>query len=339
VRSADQPGQTVNVDVCFVPAVHDDQAKLPAVSGSSGHLVVERLETATEAPTWPGQVFADLTLDYTTAMAQYAAATRERLAPRWTSRTIITEEPSAWRTEYEIRRARYQVRERRKVEDQTWKASKAQWRATREAWHALDKAARTAQQDVFAAAEAAWKRCRVEYQATTAKRATENQAWHASIARVGRRSTTDATARSWIAIVIITDNCTRQCIGLPAFASGAHLTSKEVANALQLYLPPALAFLISDQGCHFRNKTLAQLAQDADFIHVPVYRHRPESNGIAERMVRTLKAGLRDASWQTREALEPLLIAFRQEYNDRPHQGLGIPGLSPNEFARRIWLM
>jgi hypothetical protein len=27
------------------------------------------------------------------------------------------------------------------------------------------------------------------------------------------------------------------------------------------------------------------------------------------------------------------------EYNNRPHQGLGLPGLSPNEFANRIWLL
>jgi hypothetical protein len=26
-------------------------------------------------------------------------------------------------------------------------------------------------------------------------------------------------------------------------------------------------------------------------------------------------------------------------YNDRPHQGLALPGLSPNEFAARFWLM
>lgn len=27
---------------------------------------------------------------------------------------------------------------------------------------------------------------------------------------------------------------------------------------------------------------------------------------------------------------------FLDEYNDRPHQGLAVPGLSPNGFARRI---
>ena len=80
-------------------------------------------------------------------------------------------------------------------------------------------------------------------------------------------------------------------------------------------------------------------AEDAQFRHVPVYRHRPESNGIAERFVRTLKAWLRPAEWQTADDLIALLPTFRQAYNDRPHQGLSIPGLSPNELANRIWLM
>jgi hypothetical protein len=44
-------------------------------------------------------------------------------------------------------------------------------------------------------------------------------------------------------------------------------------------------------------------------------------------------------SWTTAEELEALLAQFLAEYNDRPHQGLAIPGLSPNEFAKRIWLM
>ncbi len=34
--------------------------------------------------------------------------------------------------------------------------------------------------------------------------------------------------------------------------------------------------------------------------------------------------------------LAALLERFGDEYNDRPHQGLAVPGLSPNEFARRI---
>jgi hypothetical protein len=63
------------------------------------------------------------------------------------------------------------------------------------------------------------------------------------------------------------------------------------------------------------------------------------SNGIAERFVRTLKEWLAGQTWDTTDALAALLAQFRAQYNDRPHQGLGIPGLSPTEFAHRIWLL
>ena len=42
---------------------------------------------------------------------------------------------------------------------------------------------------------------------------------------------------------------------------------------------------------------------------------------------------------KTPEELEALLIQFIEFYNDRPHQGAELDGLSPNEFANRIWLM
>jgi transposase InsO family protein len=272
-------------------------------------------------------------------MTQYAAATRERLTPRWHARESSPDAPSTWRQAYEIRQERYEVRQRRKAEDQAWRAAKAQWRATREAWQALPKADRGWQAAAYATAQAGWQRCRTGRQVQVALRAAENQAWHASIAALRAATGAAPSAPGWIAIVVITDNCTRQCLGLPAFTSGAHLTSEEVVQALRTYLPPELAFLISDQGGHFRNKTFAQLAQDHGFVHVPVYRHRPESNGIVERLIRTLKEGLRETSWETCDDLSALLTAFQDTYNNRPHQGLPIPGLSPNEFAKRVWLM
>lgn len=82
-----------------------------------------------------------------------------------------------------------------------------------------------------------------------------------------------------------------------------------------------------------------KLVKRLDFIWVPIARHRAQSNGIAERFVRTLKEWLVTHSWNNDQELLELLEQFRPEFNDRPHQEIGIPGLSPNEFANRIWLM
>lgn len=62
-RTAEEPGLALNVDLCFVPVSHLVDVKLPAVSGSSGHLVVERLKEAGQEPDYPGKVFADPELD------------------------------------------------------------------------------------------------------------------------------------------------------------------------------------------------------------------------------------------------------------------------------------
>jgi len=323
----------VNVDICYIPVTHAPEIKLPAVSGSSGHLIVEHVpEVNTDPPTWPGQVFADDTLEYVSAMEQYVAETRDRLVPRHERREIPVAEPRPWRLQQTLRAERYAVRERRKQEDLIWKAAKDQWRTTRENRKALTKGA-------FAEAQEAWAQLRRERQALVRQRKEENQAWHASLAQFRAQAEKEDPPREWIAVLVITDNCTRQCLGLPAFTSGAHLSSKELIPRLKEYLPPDVAFLISDQGTHFRAKAFAQFAREAEFVHVPVYRHRPESNGIAERLVRTLKDWLRPVTWDSYEALLSLLAAFQDEYNDRPHQGLPTPGLSPNEFANRAWLM
>jgi hypothetical protein len=58
------PGQALNVDLCFVPISHLADVKLPAVSGSSGPLVIERLKESGQEPDYPGKVFANPDLDY-----------------------------------------------------------------------------------------------------------------------------------------------------------------------------------------------------------------------------------------------------------------------------------
>lgn len=339
MRSAEQPGQALNIDLCFVPEQHAAQEKLPAVSGSSGRLVVARSKKEGEEAHWPGQIFATTGLDYEEAMLRYVEATQDRLVHGWSERRPEPQEPTRWRQEWEGRAKRYRVRERRKAEDAAWKAAKTAHQKARQAYLSLSRPARRQQREVWQAAHQAWRQIHQQRQETLQQRKREDAAWHQRNQKLKASRSNEPTERAWIAVLVVTDNCTRQCLGLPIFRSGSKLTSFELVGALRAILPQELQFLISDQGTHFRSKAFAELAQEADFIHVVVYRHRPESNGIAERFVLTLKDWLRSKSWDGADPLVALLAEFLPEYNDRPHQGLAIPGLSPNEFAKRIWVM
>jgi len=340
VRTAERPGQALNVDICYVPEQHTIQEKLPAVSGSSGRLVVERIRSQNEEVRWPGQVFAEAGLEYEEAMLLYAEATRDRLVQSGVERTPNLKAPSHWRQVSQARANRYQVLQQRKQSDLVWKRAKAQWRKTRDDFQRLSKTERQDQKASYEATQQSWQLLRQQRRKNLENRIRENQAWHQHNQALNTNSTSaTAETRTWIAILVVTDNCTRQCLGLPVFRSGSKLTSAEMIAALQIILPSELQFLISDQGTHFRSNVFSQFAEDQDFVHIPVYRHRPETNGIAERFVLTIKFWLRDKSWNTLAGLENHLLDFCPYYNNRPHQGLPIPGLSPNEFAQRIWLM
>lgn len=53
-------------------------AKLPAVSGSSGRLIVERPPSEANIGAWPGRIFENLELPYADAMLAFVATTQER---------------------------------------------------------------------------------------------------------------------------------------------------------------------------------------------------------------------------------------------------------------------
>ena len=73
-RTAERPRQTLNIDLCFVPATHQAAAKIPAVSGSSGRLIVQRVQDEAHDRVWPGLAFEDPSLSYEEAMISFAAA-------------------------------------------------------------------------------------------------------------------------------------------------------------------------------------------------------------------------------------------------------------------------
>jgi len=337
-RTAEEPGQTANVDLCFVPVTHAAQQRLPAVSGSSGRLVVTPVREMKEEHAWPGQVFEDPDVAYAEAMHAFVAATLAAQLPPSPEQGEADQAQIA-QTERRrlahnqqiiVRAAHSGQRAERRQEDRMW----------HDLWIARRNSPGVRRRSVTdREAAAAWRVQRAQRQETLARRRQEDTLWQQQRQALQDTPPPLPLTRWWIAVLVLTDNCTRHCAGLPLFVAGPKVTAALVCDALRTLLPPDLQFLVSDRGSHFTAEALARLADDADFMHVLIARHRPESNGIAERFVRTLKEWLAAQTWDTADALAALLAQFRAEYNVRPHQGLGIPGLSPLEFSQRIWLL
>ena len=338
-RRAEKPGQTYNVDLCFVPAEHKAAIKLPAVSGSSGRLVVERPRE--ENREYPGRAFEDPDVEYEAAMLTFIEASNQ---PKEARNNLEEDAESSIRVktrqlrleEAKLRDERRGIRLRRKQEDEAWKILQKQHRKEMAEYEALSKPERRARRHERQARKARWKAQRQQRRETKQQRRQEDQIWQEQRLDIRERMSQVPVITNWIAILVIIDNCSRKCLDLPLFVVGQKVTAEMVVAALATLLPPDLQFLISDRGVHFTAKLFALFAHDQQFIHVLTARHRPQSNGIAERFVRTLKEWLASKTWDSDPELLALLDQFRDEYNDRPHQGLPIPGLSPNEFERRI---
>jgi transposase InsO family protein len=327
---------------------HEQAEEIPAVSGSSGHLRVQQAAVDSGERKWPGRVFENAALTYEEAMLGFVAASQERASQAKGERESapLTEQAATKAAkralrheETQLRDERRQVREKRKLEDAAWREIRAQRKTAVQACRALSRAERRRQRAVKQAQDAQWRAAWAQRQALVATRQAEDEVWREARRLFRERWAELPASTVWMAVLVVIDNCTRQCLGLPLFVAGVNVTAGVVAEALYVLLPPELRFLISDRGTHFTASTFRRRILSETFIHVYTARHRPESNSIAERFVRTLKEWLETQSWMDEQALAVLLQQFHQEYNDRPHQGLAIPGLSPNEFAKRIWLL
>jgi transposase InsO family protein len=140
---------------------------------------------------------------------------------------------------------------------------------------------------------------------------------------------------AWLAILVVVCKGTRRCLGLPLVTAGVQVTAEMLVAARRVLCPPELQFILRDNGAPFIAEAFAHFVKEQELIHVRIAPHRPCTNGIAERFVRTLKEWLESHTWNSPAELEALLKEFIEYYNDRPHQGAEVEGLSPNEFARR----
>lgn len=346
LRAAEEPGQAVNIDLCFVPAMHQQADEIPAVSGSSGHLHVQQTAADAEERTWPGRIFEDNTLTYEEAMLRFVAASQEQAHQTKPERLSEGTELAARRAkraleqeQLHLREERRQVRAQRKLEDAAWRKIRAQRKAAVQVYQALPKEERRRLRADKEAQDTQWRAAWAQRQELMSVRQGEDEAWREARRLLRERWAELPAATVWVAVLVVVDSCTRKCLGLPLFMAGVNVIAEVVAEALSVLLPPELRFLISDRGTHFTAGTFKERIWSDVLIHVYTARHRPESNAIAERFVRTLKEWLELHSWNDEQTLAALLEQFQKEYNDRPHQGLPIPGLSPNEFAKRFWLL
>jgi len=240
-----------------------------------------------------------------------------------------------------VRNQRRQQRLERRQADDAWRAYRQQRRRYLQDWRQLSRTEKRSRRVEYEAAQADWQTRKAARQALQQARQAEDERWWQARQELDRRRQeldlpSQPPVQLWLAILVIVDNCTRRCLGLPLFTAGAHVTSEMVVAALRQLLPAELQFLISDNGPQFKAEAFAQLARSAQFIHIRIAPRRACTNGVAERFVQTLKIWLAQQTWTTPEELESLLAEFLAFYNDRPHQGVQLDGLSPNEYARRL---
>jgi len=318
---------------------------IPAVSGSSGRLKAPSLQTTTAQ--WPGQVFNDTTLNFSSAMDSYAE--KKNQAQSAYSENVDSElnEIAALKKELnrqteELKIEHRKTRATRKTEDQAHETLRKEHQAAKQDHKKLTRKEKLTNKEYLATKEKEWQAHKINRQKIKEKRQAENELWRANRQKIIEQQS-KLPVTKWLAILIIIDNCTRKAISLPLFVSGVHTTAQATALALQMALP-LIEYLISDRGVHFKNKYVEQLAKDLGFKHIFVGPHtsatlsnrRPQTNGIAERFVRTLKKWLFDKTWTGEQDMQILLEKFKNEYNNRPHQGKELKGLSPIEYEKRL---
>ncbi len=321
--------------------------RIPAVSGSSGKLkIIKFKRDKPKNQKWPGQIFDNDELSYEEAMNDYFQ--QRKLKLNTSNRQVINMEEAENLSENDrekIRRQRLleeekvlrdqkrKLRNQRQIEDSAWKTLREECRREEAFYKMLPLYERRNIKSEKHANDEIWKEKKRVRKLQLERRKMENKAFQYERDLISQQKNELTRPTAWIAILVIVDNCTRQCLGVPMFTAGANVTAKMVSDAFAALLPEELNYLITDRGTHFRAKVIESLEQIRGFKHVLLAPHRPQSNGIAERFVQTLKGYLYNYSWQTPQQLNSLLFNFQDYYNNRPHQGRELKGLSPNKYA------
>jgi len=239
----------------------------------------------------------------------------------------------------ELRVARRQHRQARQQQDAAWRQQRAEQRRTQDARQQQTRAERRTARTAWRQQTANWAATQQTHRAQGAQRQAQDTDWRqARQALLSQLAVLAALplVTVWLAILGVVDNGAWRCLHLPLFVTGIHVSAEEIVAQLRQHWPQDVQFVINDNGPQFIADAFVQLAQQMAFLHVRSAPQRPQTNGIAERFVRTLKEWLAWHTWQSPEERAARLAEFIVYYNDRPQQGAELAGLSPNEFARRL---
>ena len=342
VCHAPKPNQTFNTDLCLVPATHEagQPLKSVTVAAAAKREISSEPDMAPAATEWPGQVFQDQETTYDQKMVAYVQERAAKGQRKQQRQRKQTQRALLKATEQELRCQRRRQRWARQASDQAWRDYRQTRRAQDKHWKALPQAEKRQKRAERRAQNQEWRQQRAARQVEMQARIQEDEAWHQARQAIRQEQAqwkqTPPPVSDWLSILAVLDNCTRGSPGLPVFEAGAHVTSEMVVAGLEPLLPSELRYLISDNGPQFRAEIFAALATRQSFVHVRIAPHRACTNGIAERFIQTLKKWLEEHTWHNAEELKKLLEEFLVFYNDRPHQGTALNGLSPNEYARRL---
>ena len=83
--------------------------------------------------------------------------------------------------------------------------------------------------------------------------------------------------------------------------------------------------IVTDNGSQFVSQEFTQFLKALGVKHTPVTTYHPQSNGEAERMVRTIKENIKAYGQNWRKYVPDMLLAYRTSKH-------GTTGKSPAEF-------
>jgi transposase InsO family protein len=315
------------------------------------------LPSAPSQRPYPGQAF-QAGRDYDTNMAEYAQQRQAKLDAPPTPKPEPSPEEQALaeaqrQLNHDVERLRLEraaLRQQRQAEDAAYREARQSHQQQvstgstyhQAEWEHFSSEERAAHKEAHQADQATWQEQRQLRREQKARREEEDAAWRQQRRALReRQAVLDAQLLAWVtrglvAVLLVVDNCTRETVALVLLTAGLAVSAEMVVAALTPLLPLTLRYLISDNGTQFIAQGMRALLEGQGIVHVRIAPRRPCTNGIAERLVRTIKEMLARCTWHNTEELAMILPQVQEEYNDRPHQGKELKGLSPNEFKRRL---